>query len=79
MFKRGVKPRWEDPRNIHGGTLSPILPPPSNVIGAWTFRLAPNQKTVDFFLHLVLLMIGESLTDSLTPGTPRECVADLFL
>jgi hypothetical protein len=39
----------------------------NRLTGAWTFRV-PNEKSSDFFLHVVLLLIGESLTDALSAG-----------
>jgi len=53
MFKKGVKPRWEDPRNEKGG--------------CWNFRMQP-EKSTEFFVHILLLLIGESLTDTLSDG-----------
>jgi hypothetical protein len=44
-------------------TLSTI----ANTLGAWTFRV-PNEKSSEFFLHVILLLIGESLTEALTTG-----------
>jgi hypothetical protein len=45
-------------------TLSTI----ANTLGAWTFRV-PNEKSSEFFLHVILLLIGESLTEALTTGS----------
>lgn len=46
LFKKGVKPLWEDPRNVRGG--------------AWTFRV-PKEQAPEFWKHLCLAAIGESL------------------
>ena len=69
MFKKGVKPRWEDPRNTHGGMSPSYMWCITNTLGAWTFRV-PNEKSSEFFLHVILLLIGESLTEALTAGSP---------
>jgi hypothetical protein len=46
LFKRGVKPIWEDPRNVSGG--------------AWTFRV-PKQLAPEFWKEVCMLAIGEQL------------------
>lgn len=46
LFKRGVKPIWEDPRNAQGG--------------AWTFRV-PKQLAPEFWKEVCMLAIGEQL------------------
>lgn len=54
LFKRGVKPLWEDPRNVHGG--------------AWTFRV-PKEQAPEFWMHICLLAIGERLQEAVVdPG-----------
>ncbi|GAO45794.1 hypothetical protein G7K_0045-t1 [Saitoella complicata NRRL Y-17804] len=53
FFKRGVKPLWEDPRNLHGG--------------AWTFRI-PSSYAPAFFREVLMLLIGEQLQDAITPS-----------
>jgi hypothetical protein len=54
LFKKGVKPLWEDPRNVHGG--------------AWTFRV-PKEQAPEFWMHLCLLAIGERLQEAVVdPG-----------
>lgn len=65
MFKKGVKPRWEDPRNEKGGRQCSgfkVL-----MLGCWNFRMQP-EKSTEFFVHILLLLIGESLTDTLSDG-----------
>ena len=46
LFKRGVKPIWEDPRNLRGG--------------AWTFRV-PKTLAPEFWKVVCMLAIGEAL------------------
>jgi hypothetical protein len=46
LFHRGVKPVWEDPRNVKGG--------------AWTFRV-PKDKALEFWKYVALMAIGEKL------------------
>ena len=46
LFKRGVKPIWEDPRNASGGS--------------WTFRV-PKQLAPEFWKEVCMLAIGEQL------------------
>ena len=83
MFKRGVQPRWEDPRNKHGGNShlkASRLGWCSNaheetsgefrlIVGAWTFRVH-RDKARDFFGHILLLLIGESLSNTLESRNP---------
>ena len=53
FFKRGVKPVWEDPRNVNGG--------------AWTFRV-PKEKTDQFWKELLVLAVGEEFFDVVQKG-----------
>lgn len=53
FFKRGVKPMWEDPRNIAGG--------------AWTFRVSKTQG-LEFWKETLLLAVGEQFADIIQPG-----------
>ena len=46
LFKRGVKPIWEDPRNAQGG--------------AWTFRV-PKHLAPEFWKEVCMMAIGEQL------------------
>jgi len=46
LFHKGVKPVWEDARNVRGGS--------------WTFRV-PRAHTADFWRDLCLMAIGEQL------------------
>ncbi|KAL8785156.1 MAG: hypothetical protein Q9195_008748 [Heterodermia aff. obscurata] len=52
FFKRGIKPVWEDSRNINGG--------------AWTFRV-PKDKSELFWRELLMLAIGEQFAADLQP------------
>lgn len=49
LFHSTVKPMWEDPRNVRGGS--------------WTFRV-PKQHAVDFWKEICLLAIGEQLQEA---------------
>lgn len=53
LFKDGIEPKWEDPRNTHGGS--------------WTCQAprAPNGRaTLDaWWLHAVLACIGEQFDE----------------
>lgn len=46
LFKKGVKPVWEDPRNAAGG--------------AWTFRV-PKAHAADVWKDVCMMAIGEQL------------------
>lgn len=50
LFHKGVKPVWEDPRNVRGG--------------AWTFRV-PKDKAQDFWRDICMMAIGEQLQDAI--------------
>ncbi|MCJ1447284.1 MAG: hypothetical protein MMC23_007795 [Stictis urceolatum] len=52
FFKRGVRPVWEDPRNVRGGS--------------WTFRV-PKDKSAQFWKETLLLAVGEQFADVLEP------------
>ncbi len=58
FFKKGVKPVWEDPRNVNGG--------------AWNFRV-PKEKTDEFWKELLVLAVGEHFHDVLqnVPNVPQ--------
>ncbi|KAF1815215.1 translation initiation factor eIF4e [Eremomyces bilateralis CBS 781.70] len=49
LFHKGVKPLWEDPRNVKGG--------------AWTFRV-PKDKAKAFWQEISLMAIGEVLQEA---------------
>ncbi|KAI4181630.1 MAG: hypothetical protein LQ346_006728, partial [Caloplaca aetnensis] len=44
FFKRGVRPVWEDARNVEGG--------------AWTFRVG-KSSSAEFWVEVLLLAVGE--------------------
>ncbi|QIW96700.1 hypothetical protein AMS68_002218 [Peltaster fructicola] len=46
LFHKGVKPIWEDPRNVKGGS--------------WTFRV-PKSQAAEFWKELCMMAIGEKL------------------
>ena len=52
FFKRGVKPVWEDPRNVKGGS--------------WTFRV-PKAQSEDFWKEVLMLAVGEEFVDVIQP------------
>jgi len=52
FFKRGVKPVWEDPRNVKGGS--------------WTFRV-PKDKSEKTWKEMLLLAVGEQFADIIQP------------
>lgn len=52
FFKRGVKPVWEDPRNVKGGS--------------WTFRV-PKVQSEDFWKEVLMLAVGEEFVDVIQP------------
>lgn len=53
FFKRGVKPVWEDRRNVTGGS--------------WTFRV-PKDKSEATWKELLLLAVGEQFADVIQPS-----------
>lgn len=53
FFKRGVKPVWEDRRNVHGG--------------AWTIRV-PKAKAEEFFKQCLFMGVGEQFADVIQAG-----------
>ncbi|PCG94017.1 Translation Initiation factor eIF- 4e [Penicillium occitanis (nom. inval.)] len=53
IFRKGVKPVWEDPENLHGG--------------CWTFRV-PKAKGQDFFHEVALLAMGNELQAAVESG-----------
>ncbi|KAE9976967.1 hypothetical protein BLS_001742 [Venturia inaequalis] len=62
LFKKGVKPLWEDPRNLKGG--------------AWTFRV-PKELAPEFWKHLCLAAIGESLQAAVYDETKKTFRDDI--
>ncbi|KIX93814.1 uncharacterized protein Z520_10439 [Fonsecaea multimorphosa CBS 102226] len=51
LFKRGVRPEWEDPQNKHGGKWS------------YTFKDKKVVNIDELWLHTQLAAIGETLED----------------
>lgn len=62
LFKKGVKPLWEDPRNVRGG--------------AWTFRV-PKEQAPDFWMHICLLAIGERLQEAVIEPERKTFLDDI--
>lgn len=61
LFKHGVKPIWEDPRNARGG--------------AWTFRV-PKAVAPEFWQEVCMLAIGEQLQAAVEREDGRETFRD---
>ena len=57
LFKHGVKPVWEDPRNAQGG--------------GWTFRI-PKASAEEFWKEVCLLAIGEALQAAVSGGAEQQ-------
>ncbi|KAI9760867.1 MAG: hypothetical protein M4579_001368 [Chaenotheca gracillima] len=53
LFKKTVKPVWEDPRNVRGGS--------------WTFRV-PKSNSLDVWRSIQLMAVGEALGDVVEKG-----------
>ena len=51
LFKRGIRPEWEDPQNKHGGKWS------------YTFKDKKSVNIDELWLHTQLAAIGETLED----------------
>ncbi|KAF3928937.1 hypothetical protein AA313_de0206589 [Arthrobotrys entomopaga] len=55
LFKKNVKPIWEDPRNNKGGS--------------WTFRISKtNDVSADFWKEILMMAIGEVLQEVVQKG-----------
>ncbi|KAF2083989.1 translation initiation factor eIF4e [Saccharata proteae CBS 121410] len=61
FFHKGVKPLWEDPRNVKGG--------------AWTFRV-PKEKAPLWWQQICLLAIGEVLQGAVDNSNKRMTFID---
>lgn len=46
LFHQGIKPVWEDPRNVKGGS--------------WTFRV-PKEKAPQFWKEVCVMAVGDEL------------------
>ena len=64
FFKRGVKPVWEDPRNVKGGS--------------WTFRV-PKAQAEEFWKELLMMAVGEQFADVIQPGKLHSFFPSLLL
>ena len=53
LFKRGVKPAWEDRRNVKGG--------------CWTFRVR-KELSAEFWQEICMMAIGEQIQGVLEEG-----------
>lgn len=53
FFKVGVRPIWEDPRNVKGG--------------AWYFRV-PKDKAEEFWKEILMMAVGEQFADAIQKG-----------
>ena len=49
LFKKGVRPEWEDPQNRHGGR--------------WAYTFKERKPNDEIWLHVLLAAIGEQLED----------------
>jgi Eukaryotic initiation factor 4E len=56
IFRKGVKPVWEDPENLKGG--------------CWTFRV-PKAKSQAFFHEIAILCMANEFQAALESGTSR--------
>jgi hypothetical protein len=63
LFKKTVKPVWEDRRNVRGGS--------------WTFRV-PKQDSAEVWKNIQLMAIGEVLQDAVEPGKAGRRTCFLF-
>jgi hypothetical protein len=71
LFKKGVKPMWEDPRNVRGG--------------CWTFKLLKhgfkNEASIatvqEFWNRVAMLAVGEILQSAVDSDRTSECLLDV--
>ncbi|KAK7540418.1 translation initiation factor eIF 4e-like domain-containing protein [Phyllosticta citricarpa] len=61
LFHTGVKPVWEDARNVKGG--------------AWTFRV-PKEKAAQFWKEVACMAIGSQLQDAVDNSKKRFTFID---
>ncbi|KAF2809164.1 translation initiation factor eIF4e [Mytilinidion resinicola] len=59
LFHKGVKPLWEDARNLRGG--------------AWTFKV-PKAQGPEFWKELCLLAVGEQLQNAVATDRKSMCI-----
>lgn len=53
LFKKNVKPIWEDPRNVNGG--------------CWSFRVGKGVS-LEFWKEVLMMGIGETLQEVVEKG-----------
>lgn len=53
IFRKGVKPVWEDPENLNGGS--------------WTFRV-PKVRSQSFFHEITILCMANELQAAVESG-----------
>ncbi|KAB2581075.1 Translation initiation factor [Lasiodiplodia theobromae] len=61
LFHLGVKPVWEDPRNLKGG--------------AWTFRV-PKEKAPQFWKEVSMMAVGGELQSAVDNSAKRNAFID---
>ncbi|KAL1646033.1 hypothetical protein SLS58_003453 [Diplodia intermedia] len=61
LFHLGVKPVWEDPRNVKGG--------------AWTFRV-PKEKAPQFWKEVSMMAVGGELQSAVDNSAKRNAFID---
>ncbi|KAI9831809.1 MAG: hypothetical protein M1819_004706 [Sarea resinae] len=65
LFKKGVRPEWEDPQNKHGGKW------------AYQFKEKRSVPIDDLWLHVMLAAIGETLENSDDDGEVMGVVVNV--
>ncbi|KAL9131496.1 MAG: hypothetical protein Q9217_000575 [Psora testacea] len=65
LFKRGVRPEWEDPQNKHGGKW------------AYHFKDKRTAPIDELWLHVMLAAIGETLQKDETDGEVMGVVVNV--
>ncbi|KAG8532972.1 uncharacterized protein KY384_001754 [Bacidia gigantensis] len=65
LFKRGVRPEWEDPQNKHGGKW------------AYQFKDKRSAPIDELWLHVMLSAIGETLEKDETDGEVMGVVVNV--
>lgn len=58
LFHHSVKPVWEDPRNVRGGS--------------WTFRV-PKEKAPQFWKEICIMAIGDELQKAVESDRTSSC------
>ncbi|KAL9103467.1 MAG: hypothetical protein Q9163_001495 [Psora crenata] len=65
LFKKGVRPEWEDPQNKHGGKW------------AYQFKEKRTAPIDELWLHVMLAAIGETLEKDETDGEVMGVVVNV--